>query len=169
MATGVGRISLLVDSPLRTVNLAFGGLDSEVRKQITRYVKSDATPIWQQETAEHAASRLQVRVLAGTARVGVSGLSVTLKAGGGGTLSTGTKTAAISRAVAFGADRNSLRPVHSRKGRLYKRRIGLKFNLPRRGGYVVYPAAREAIPRLGSLIVQTVIRTTHEVIEKVSK
>ena len=32
-------------------------------------------------------------------------------------------------------------------------------------GYVVYPAAAEAIPRIASLWVQTAVRTLHELVE----
>jgi len=171
---GVGRISLLIDSPLRTVWLAFRGLEPEVRKQITTHTKRVAEPVWKETTREHALSRLQQRVLAGTSRVGVSGLSVTLRAGGAGRLSSGTPTAHVSHAVAFGASASKVQRIsaHSRKGRPVKahsRRLGTRFNPPRRGGYVVFPAAREVIPRMASLVVQTTIRTVHELREKVGR
>nr|WP_274637074.1 hypothetical protein [Microbacterium bovistercoris] len=165
---GIGQISLLVDSPLRTVNLAFRELDAEVRKQITAATKTAAGPIWTQTTREHALSRLQQRVLAGTSRVGVSGLNMRLMAGGGKTLSSGTATADLTNATEFGASPTRLQTVRSRKGKQYKRRMSTRFNRPRRGGYVVYPAAKDSIHRLASLIVQTTIRTTHEQIEKAS-
>lgn len=171
---GPGRISLLIDSPLRTVNLAFRGLEAEVRKQITAHTKRDAQPVWEEETRGHALTRMQSRVLAGTARVGVAGLSVTMSAGGGGRLSSGTPTGLLVAATEFGVSASRLLsvPAHTRKGHAVKahtRGVGSRFTLRRRGGYVVYPAARSAIPRLASLIVQTTIRTVHEVVEKVSR
>lgn len=165
---GVGRISLLIDSPLRTVTLAFRGLEAEVRKQITSHTKRVADPVWKEETRGRALSRLQQRVLAGTARVGVSGLDMTLRAGGGSRLSSGTPTGVLARATEFGAHSAKQWPVRNRKGTEFDRRMGSRFQLPRRGGSVVFPAAREVIPRMASLIVQTTIRTVHEVREKVS-
>jgi hypothetical protein len=165
---GSGRISLLIDSPLRTVTLAMRGLDGEVRKQINSHTKRNAEPMWKEATRANADNRLQTRVLADTARVGVTDLNVTLRAGGAGRLSSGTSTGILSAAVAFGANPGKLIATRSRAGRQYKRKQGAAFNRPRRGGYVVYPAAREVIPRIASLRVQTVIRTVHEAIEKVS-
>lgn len=164
-----GRISLLIDSPLRTAALAFRGLDPEMRKQITRHIKPVATIAWREETAERAKTKMQSRVLAGTARTGVSGLSVTLRAGGGGRLSSGTPTADVSKATAFGANPSKQWTVTSRKGKQFKRRMGGRFPLPKgKGGYVFYPAVGDAIPRVASLVVQTAVRTVHETIEKAS-
>lgn len=165
---GSGRISLLIDSPLRTANLAFRALDSDVRKQITRHIKPVADVAWKEETRGRALSRMQARVLAGTARVGASGLSVSLMAGGAGKLSSGTGTGVLSRAVEHGADPNRQVTVRNRKGTTFQRRLGARFTRPRRGGYVVYPAARAAIPRIASLVVQTTIRTVHELRERLN-
>lgn len=169
---GSGRISLLIDSPLRTVNLAFRGLDAEVRKQISRFVKSDSLPIWQDETRGHALSKMQQRVLAGTSKVGISGLAVRLSAGGGGRLSSGTPTGDVAPATFFGANASKLQsiPSHSRKGhpvKAHTRRLGGRFPLPGRGGF--NPAVRAAIPRVGALVVQTTIRTVHELRERLGK
>lgn len=162
---GSGAISLLIDSPLRTVNLAFRGFDSAVRRQISRFIKQDGGPIWTEEIRERGQTRLEQRALVGTARVGISGLSVTLIAGGRGTLSTGTPISAITDAAEYGALPGKTWPVKSRSGKTYQRRMGSKFRPPRRGGYVAHRAAGDAIPRVASLVVQTVIRTAHELIE----
>jgi len=58
--------------------------------------------------------------------------------------------------------------VTTRKGTTYKRRLGTRYRLPRRGGYVAYPAAGDSIPRFASLWVQTAIRTIHETVERVA-
>lgn len=166
---GVGRISLLIDSPLRTANLAFRGLEPEVRKQITSHTKRIADPVWKEETRGHALSRLQQRVLAGTSRVGVSGLSMSLRSGGGGRLSSGTLTGLLARAVEFGANFARKVTVRNRKGTTFQRRIGERFGSANRRGNTVIPAARAVIPRMASLIVQTTIRTVHELREKVSR
>jgi hypothetical protein len=165
---GGGQISLLVDSPLRTVNLAFRGLDADVRKQITRNLKPVADIAWKEETRGQATSRLQSRVLAGTSRVGASGLSVSLMSGGRGRLSTGTPTALLSGPVEYGTNPNKPVTVRNKKGTTFQRRNGTRFLPPRRGGYVVHRAARLAIPRVASLVVQTAIRTVHELREGLS-
>lgn len=167
--SGVGRISLLIDSPLRTVWLAFGTLEAEVRKQITIHVKRVTDVAWKEETRERALSRLQQRVLAGTSRVGVAGLSVTLRAGGAGRLTSGTPTGLLARAVEHGVNPGKQVTVRNRKGTTFQRRMGTRFNTNRRGGYVFYPAVKAVIPRIASLVVQTAIRTVHEVREKVSR
>jgi hypothetical protein len=166
---GVGRISLLIDSPLRTVWLAFRGLEPDVRKQITSHTKRLAEPVWKEETSGHALSRLQQRVLAGTSRVGVSGLSMTLRAGGAGRLSSGTPTSLIAHATEWGADPETKVTVRNRKGTTFQRRMGTRFGGTRRQGNTVMPAARAVIPRMASLVVQTTIRTVHELVEKVSR
>lgn len=162
---GSGAISLLIDSPLRTVYLAFRGFDAAVRRQITRFIKRDAGLIWTEEIRERGQTRLEQRALVGTARVGVSGTSVTLIAGGRGTLSTGTPISAITDAAEYGSRPDKTWPVKSRSGKTYQRRMGGRFRPPRRGGYVAHRAAGEAIPRVAALVVQTVIRTFHELVE----
>ncbi len=166
---GVGRISLLIDSPLRTVNLAFRGLDAEVRKQVTAHTKRLAQPVFAEETRGHALTRQQQRVLAGTSRVGVSGLSMTLRAGGGGRLSSGTSTGLLARAVEHGVNPGKQVTVRNRKGTTFKRTMGTRFTSNRRSGWTFYPAVKAVIPRMASLIVQTTVRTVHEVREKVSR
>ncbi|WZO56014.1 hypothetical protein MRBLWH10_000823 [Microbacterium sp. LWH10-1.2] len=56
----------------------------------------------------------------------------------------------------------------SKKGKAYTRSAGNTFGPNRRAGNVAFPAAREAIPRVASLWVQTARRTIHEALEEVS-
>ncbi len=163
---GSGRISLLVDSPLRDLAFAMRELDTEVRRQIGAATKRAASPIWLESMRGHASDRMQVR-LADSATVGVTVQNVFLRAGTG-RLSSGTPLADVAKAVEFGANPNRMVSVRTRKGTTYKRRLGSRFHLPRRGGYVAYPAARASIPRIASLWVQTAIRTVHETVEKVA-
>lgn len=162
-----GRISLLVDSPLRTLAHAMRGLDSEVRAQIGKHTKPVAEPVWKEVTRAQVHDRLQARVLADTARVGVTTQNVMLRSGGVGKLSSGTPASVLARATEFGADPNKMINSRTKAGKAYTRRRGRQFNLPSSRGYVVYPAAREIIPRIASLWFSTAVRTIHETIEGV--
>lgn len=163
----MARISFLIDSPLKDLQLVMRALPDEVRKQIPAHTKTAAEPIWKQETAQRSTSRLQVRVLSDSARVGVTQRNVLLRSGGQGRLSSGTAVSDLVRSAEFGA--NPERPVtaRSRKGKTYTRRMGHKFGNLNRHGNVVYPAAWASLSRFGSLWIQTTYRTVHEQIEKV--
>lgn len=164
---GSGRISLLIDSPLRTLATAMRNVEPEVKRQIGSATKKSASPIWLESMHGHATDRMQVR-LAGTAQVGVTAQNVFLRAGGVGTLSSGTPISLITKPTEFGANPNRMITTRSRNGKTYRRRMGTMYRLPRRGGYVAYPAASDSIPRVASLWVQTARRTIFEKIETVT-
>ncbi|WP_096359433.1 hypothetical protein [Microbacterium sp. TPU 3598] len=155
-----GRISLLIDSPLRDLAIAYRTVPAEIRKQNNRALKSEAQPIWKGETAERATTRIQQRTLVDTSKVGVTNRNVFLRAGGG-------KYAALNSAAEFG--RPAAAPIKSRskKGKAYTRSTGSLFGDRNRRGNVVFPAARDSIRRFASLQIQTTLRTLHEAGEKV--
>lgn len=161
-----GRISVLVSKELQTLMFAFRELPKEVTAQVRKHTKAAADPIWQESVRGHVVDRIQTRVLADTARVAVSDQNVMLKSGGIGTMSTGVPKSELAYAVEFGADPNKQIRSRSKSGTPYSRRRGRQFNLPRSRGYVVYPAARDSIPRLTALWIQTAVRTVHEMLEK---
>ncbi|WP_248242978.1 hypothetical protein [Microbacterium kunmingense] len=101
-----------------------------------------------------------------TASVGVSSRNVTLRAGGL-TFKGGRSADRITGALEFGGGADKVITSRSRKGKAYRRRLGPAFGPPYRNGRVVYPAARDSIPRFASLWVQTARRTIHEAIEEV--
>ena len=162
-----GRISLLVDSPLRDLALAYKKVPTELRKQINKQTKSEAEPIWKQETAQQALSRIQHKVLVDSARVGVTNRNVFLRSGAVGKLRDGTPVERLATAAEFG--RPSAAPIKSKSktGKAYTRTTGPLFGPRNRKGNVVYPAARESIPRFASLWIQTTLRTLHEAGESV--
>lgn len=160
-----GRISVLVSQELSTLLQAIRVMHREVNRVIRLHTKRAAEPIWQESVRGHVVDRMQTRVLSDTARVAVSDSNVTLKSGGVGRMLNGTPKSAIAFGAEFGADQNFERSVTSR-GTTYKRHTKRQFNLPRSRGYVVYPAARDSIPRLASLWVQTAVRTIHELLER---
>lgn len=164
----MARISFLIDSPLRDLQLVMRALPDEVRKQIPAHTKTAAEPIWKQETAQRSTSRLQIRVLSDSAKVGVTQRNVFLRSGAVGRLSSGTAVADLVRSAEFGA--NPDRPVQatSTKGKAFTRKLGPKFGPLNRHGNVVYPAAWQSLSRFASLWVQTTYRTVHEQIEKVN-
>ena len=140
------------------------GLDAEVREQIRKQTKLVAEPVWQEEVRAQVTDRMQTRVLSDSARVSTSDQNVMLRSGGVGKTGN-TPNSVLAAGVEFGADRNSTSTVRGNNG-TYKRHARRQFKLPRRRGYVVYPAARNIIPRLASLWVQTTVRTIHEALEK---
>ena len=153
------RISLLIDSPLRSMLLAMRTVPAELRKQHAQQTKRAAQPIWTEETRDGAQTRLQQRVLVNTAKVGVTQRNVFLRSGGTGTLRSGTPVSVLASAAEFGMGPGKEITTHSRKGTTYTRRAGTAFPAPRRGGYVVYPAAARSIVRFASLWIQTAVRT----------
>jgi hypothetical protein len=142
------RISVFESKELQAARLALGTLDREWRKEVRNRLKPMVDPVWREAVRANTQSRQDVVVLSDTARVAVSDQTVTLKSAGvGRSLSGGARPSELARAVEFGS-------VHHR-------------NLPARNvkGRVVYPAAARVIPRIVSLMVQTIIRTTYEAFE----
>lgn len=168
MARGAGSISLLIDSPLRDLALAMRAVPADIKKQIGQHTKAAAKPIWNQETRERGATRVQQRVLVSSADVSVTARNVTFRSGGKGRLKSGTPVERLARAAEFGMNPGKPIKSKSKKGKAYTRTAGNTFGPNRRGGNVVYPAAREAIPRVASLWVQTARRSIHEALEGVS-
>lgn len=164
-----GRISTLVSTELQTLLSAVRELPKEVNTVIRKHTKMAADPIWRESVRGHVVDRMQTRVLSDTARVATTDSNVLLRSGGVGKLSSGTPASLLAPATEWGADPSTKIGSHTKTGKPYTRRRGRQFNLPRSRGYVVNPAARDSIPRLASLWVQTVIRTTHEIFERVGR
>lgn len=161
----VGRISLSIDSPLRTMLIGARSAPAEVQKQIAAYTKSEAQPIWFEETRDRAVTRLQQKVLVDSARVGVTQRNVFLRSGAVGSLRSGTPVADIAKPAEFGMYADKEITTRSRKGKTYTRRGGSAFLGPRRGGYVFWPAVAVAALRIASLWVQTGVRTLLDKLE----
>lgn len=161
-----GSISLLVDSPLRTLAFAMREVPKETQKHIQIQTRDAALPIWQEETRARATTRLEQRALVNSARVGVTARNVFLRSGAIGKLSSGTPVKLVAHAAEFGMSRSRKIATKSRKGTAYKRSAGTTFRTPRRGGYVVFPASSASITRFASLWVQTAARAIHEAAEK---
>ena len=158
-------ISLLVDRGLLTLVEAARSIDREAAKALRAQTRTLAEPIWQQEVAERLQSRIQASVLGKTARVAVSDSNVTMKAGGIGK-TRGTPNRILAAGAEFGAAPKKQFKQRSRRGTSYTRRRGPAFLLPRSRGYVVFPAADAATPRLAALWWQTYFRAIAETLER---
>lgn len=165
------RISVYSSRELQGLIARLRTVDRETRKAIRQATRGVALPIWQESLRSHATTRLEVRTLVDTGRVKVSDQNVTLTSATiGRRLSGGLAPKKDFHLVEFGSvDRDAYRPYSatSRKGRTFpvKRRTQRMFKARNTKGYVVYPAAADAIPRLASLWAQTAVRTLHELIE----
>lgn len=155
-----GRISFLVDSPLRDLAIVYRAVPADARKHINRETKGAAQPIWRGETAERAVTRIQIRTLVETAKVGVTNRNVFLRSGGG-------KYGPLLTAAEFGRPASAPIKSRSKKGTAYTRTTGGLFGERERRGKVVHPAARDSITRFASLWIQTTLRALHEAGEKV--
>lgn len=160
-----GRISLSIDSPLRTMLTAARSAPAEVQKRIASHTKSEAQPIWFEEVRDGAQTKLQQRVLVDSARVGVTQRNVLLRSGSVGTLRSGTPVSALASAAEFGMGPEKRIATRSRAGKEYTRRAGTAFPAPRRGGYVFWPAVGRSIIRVASLWVQIGVRTLLDKLE----
>lgn len=162
---GSGRISVLVSRDLMVLTQAVRQMEPEMRKQIRAHTKPVVEPVWREAVRANVSDRLETRVLSDTARVSVSDQNVILKSATVGKVG-GVPASVLAPGTEFGANPDKQIRSKTRAGRTYTRRRGRQFKLPRSRGYVVYPAAREVIPRIASLWLQTAIRTMHEVLEQ---
>lgn len=167
------KISVLNSKELQATILALKTMDKTVSANIRRYTKLIGQPEWQKGLREHALSRVQIRTLADTGRVAVSNQNVSLKSATvGRSLSGGLNPKEDWAAFEFGADRgNAAKRTYdatSRKGKRYTVTRNTRRQLPprSRSGWVVFPTARELIPRFASLWYQTTIRTLYETFER---
>ncbi|KXC05772.1 hypothetical protein [Microbacterium hominis] len=160
-----GRISLLVDSPLRDMLLAARELPADVRKEIGIQTKKAAEPIWFEEVRDRSATRLQQRALVNSARVGVTARNLFLRSGSVGKLSDGTPVSVVAKGAEYGGNPAKRIIQRSRRGKKYPRRMGSVFGAPRRGGNVFTPAATDSTARFASLWIQTAARTALDHLE----
>lgn len=160
-----GRISLLIDSPFRDMLIVLAAVPKDAGRTAMKYARNAAKPIWKEETAGRALSRIQQRVLVDSSRVGVTTRNVFLRAGGTGRLKSGTSVADLRVAAEFGMDPATKVPTRSRSGNVYPRRIGPMFGPRNRSGNVFYPAVKDAIPRVTSVIVQSFRRSLLDALE----
>lgn len=169
-------VSALASREIRAVLLALKQAEPEIRKEINKKSKDVLTDIWRQEIAEQASivggktQAARFKVLVKTAKVTVGNKGVTLTAATTGRpLAGGLNPKTQWPGLEFGATKD-VRSVEftSKLGNRYKqtRNVTAQLDPRRKKGYVFFPAARHAVPRILSLWVQTSVKTLHEIVER---
>jgi hypothetical protein len=160
------RISVFASKELQAVTIAMRNLDRENAKQLRKATKANVLPIWKESVRGHTTSRLEERVLTQTATVLVRDDNITLRSAssvkrlsGGGTVSD------LAHSTEFGAVRDTRNAEGRNGGSPYKRQTRNQFRPRNRKGYTVYPAASDAIPRVASLWVSTIVRGIRDAFE----
>jgi len=160
-----GRLSLKIDSPLRDMLIVLRNVPTDAGRTALKFARAEAQPIWKEETAGRALSRIQQRVLVDSSRVGSTSRNVFLRAGAVGRLSSGTPVDALKVAAEFGMNSDAPIVTTSRRGKVYTRRAGYMFGPRTRSGKVFFPAVREASARITSVIIQSFARALYDALE----
>ena len=168
-------VSALASREIRAIILALKQAEPEIRKEANNRSKLVITEIWRQELAEQAAQtfgkqqKARVKVLVDTAKAGVgnSGPYVS-SATTGRPLRGGFDIKTQYAGMEFGA-RSNVRTFTStsKLGKKYKvtRDVAAQLDSRKKTGYVVWPAAAAASPRILSMWIQTAVRTMAEILE----
>jgi hypothetical protein len=151
------RIDVRGSAELRDVILALKNSGTEVRRAVRAYAKAEMVEPWRREILNRSATSLERKVISATATISVSDQNIRVQsAAKGRKLRGGLQPKYDYGPVEFGMQPR--KTAYTRKGHRVIRTTGTSFKGPNRSGYVFYPAAREMIPRLASLWVQTVVK-----------
>ena len=159
------RLDVTRSAALSAAVRVMATMPRETAKATRKYSKAVIQPEWRKGLAEHAPGErmFHTRLVTPSAAY-VSDRGVKLRAG---------RQGGFPRETEFGAQREAWETYtrKSRKGGTHNvtRRTQRQFPAVRRKGYVFGPTARNMIPRIASLWVQTIYRTVHEVIEKIPR
>lgn len=142
--------------------LAINRSETYVRRAIRTFIKGELTQPWLNAINDRASTTLERRVISSTSTLTVSDQNVRIQsAAKGRTLRGGLNPKADYPAVEFGANRSKV-ATYRRGGRRASnsvtRHTARQLRPRNTRGYVFYPAAEAMIPRLASLIVQTVVK-----------
>jgi hypothetical protein len=156
---------------LRAAKQRFRKLPNEVRNDLRKWQRSEASPIWKEEvSAKSGATRLSERVFKSGNTVKAGSIMILRAGGSTKKLSGGASAAELVRPAEFGSNRRDKYTKFNRvspkgKSHTVTRRSSRQLPHHRRGGYVVFPASTKAIRRVTSLSVQTVTRRIYDSIE----
>lgn len=162
------RVSATSSDELQAVITGLQLIDHDMALAIRRYTREMTTAEWSHAVGEHLrGDRLQSAVLGKTARLRVTDQNVMLQSGNSRrALRGGATPAELARAEEFGANHNRISTYRRRTRhgtvQTVTRHTSRQLEPLRRGGWTVYPAASEIIPRIASLWVQTAMRTIYE-------
>ena len=158
------RIDVQGSRALQDVILALKSSDAETRRAIRTFTKARIVKPWLDSVLNEADTKMERRVIAGTATIAVSDQNIRIQsAAKGRRLKGGFEPKRDYAGVEFGALHKKV--TYTRKGHRVTRNTTAQFRGRRTQGYVFYPAAREMIPRLARLWVQTVVKTYADIFE----
>jgi len=171
-------VSALASREIRAIVLALRQAEPEIRKEINKRSKLEITDMWKKAVAEEASfaggktQRARFKVLVKSAKAIVGNRGVTLTSATiGRPLKGGLNPKTDWRALEFGhVDLVRTVTFTSKYGKRYEqtRNVTAQLDDKKAKGYVIFPAARQTIPRILSLWVQTTVRTMHEIVERKS-
>lgn len=163
------RIDVTKSRELQAAIFAIRSLDKTIQKLVRQHTKRIAAPEWSKALNRKASTALERAVLANTSVVTVTNQNVRARsASKGRRLSGGLNPKTDWPGVEFGATaQNATYTRVSPKGTRHRvtRKTGTQLRRRNREGYVFYPAAREMVPRLASLWVQTIVKTIGNALE----
>lgn len=148
---------------VRKVQKTFRALPRDLKNDIRKVQRASLNPIWREEMAASKGTPMHSVIFRSGNRT-KAGAPMMLVAGAANRrLSGGATTGELAKAYEFGSTtRNNYTKYRRRstKGKTHTVTRRTRKQLPsfRRGGWIAYPAAARAIPRLTSLHVQTLMR-----------
>lgn len=162
------RIDVFKSPELLATIYAIRSLDKTIQKKVREQTKAVAAPEWKKALAERADTRLEHRVIVDTAVVSVSNQNVRIQsASKGRPLSGGLNPKTDYAPVEHGMHPKKVTYSRTgRKGGTHKvtRTVGTQFKAPRREG-PFWGAARNMVPRMARLWVQTTVHTIGNAID----
>lgn len=162
------RIDVFKSPELLATIYALRSIDKTLQAQIRKATRSVAEPEWKKALAERALTKIEHRVIVDTARISASNQNVRAQAANvGRPLVGGLNPKIYYPAVEFGVkNKKATYNRTSRKGKRHKvtRTIGTGLPAPRKNG-PFWGSAKEMVPRLARLWVQTTVRTIATALE----
>lgn len=169
------HVSALASREIQLLVLTLREAEPEIRKAINKASKDTITTIWKQQILETSnatggkTQKARIKLIAKTAKVTVGNKGVTLTAATTGQpLSGGLSGKTNWQGLEFGATADKATVSFTNgAGTQYTqvRNVFAQLDFRRKKGYLFYPAARKAVPRILSLWVQTSVRTLFDLVE----
>ena len=143
----MGRVDITKSPEWVGAIAAMRVIDRTFASAIRKYVKAMAEPEWKKGLASRSNTKLERRVISGTTTVAVSSSNVRVRSGAKGRpLSGGLSMERAAPAVEFGSNRYKQFGPRRRKGPFYR-------------------TTENMAPRLASLFVQTIMKTTSQALK----
>lgn len=163
------RLDVKESRELKATILALRAIDKTISKQVRQHTKAIVAPEWNEALSRRARTRLERDVIVKTATVAVSNQNVRVRsASKGRPLSGGLNPRTEYPAVEFGADQGKT-TTYNRRGHRVTRHTARQMRPRKAGGYVFWPAAKEMVPRLAALYVQTTVKTIAQALKGVQE